>query len=633
MLSKISAMKKTIYLIFFLTLFLNTHFLSAQCAGTGIIASAAGTTVQGYSGDGGLGALAKINQPLGLAGDANGNMYFADAINHIVRKVDANGIISTVAGIPGVSGFNSASGSTDIVQLSYPTDVAVGPNGNLYIAEGISSLIRKVNLTTNIVTLIGGTPVNGFGYAGDGGNATDAKLQFPNGLVVNSGGDIFIADRFNHRIRKIAVDGIITTIAGNGVQGYSGDGANAINAELDNPLDIAIDASDNIYFIDSNNNVIRKIDAITNVITTEIGSSTLGFSGDGGLANAATINNPQGISIDSHDNIYISDQQNARIRKIDANTGIINSILGNGATGYPVSGTAANVASINPYNLYVDTNDKLFFSEWINHRIVTVNCPETELFYEAECVTVGSNWQTYSDTRASNGQCLIYPGIGKKLAAGPSNNDDIIRFLTVVPEAGMYDLYARVLTFSSFNDAFWVRVNNSNWMDFSNLQKSFSFQWNQLHDGDINSPISLSLNSGLNIIEFGLGEDGTRLDKVAVVAAGLTPPEALGGSADNCSGVLPDNDDGYDLEETNHQTKGISVYPNPFNATLSIDWTSELPTDIKILNTFGQTVWQKNGVLSMNDVINLEAFPAGMYIIELENEEERKAMKVQKINR
>lgn len=555
-------MIKTTYFILLSVLLLNTNFLYAQeCIETGTIISAAGTTEGGYSGNGGLGSLAKINQPQGLVGDNEGNLYFADALNHVVRKVDADGIITTIAGVAGVSGFNFSTGPAHLIQLSYPTDVAVDAQGNLYITEGVSSLIRYLDVSTGTLSLIGGTPVNGFGYGGDGGNATDAKFQFPNAIAVNSIGEIFIADRFNHRIRKIAIDGIITTIAGTGSQGYSGDGGNALNAQINNPFDIVIDAADNIHFVDLNNNVIRRIDHATNVISTTIGTGAVGFSGDGGLANVAEISNPQGITIDANDNIYISDQENARIRKVNAATGIITTVLGTGTTGYPTSGVAAATADINPYNLFISNENKLIYSEWINHRVVTTECSDTELYFEAECVTIGANWRLNSDTRASGGKYIVYPGIGKELGSGPTDNDDIIRFIVILPQAGMYDIYARTLTFSSFSDAFWVRVNNDNWLDFSNITKSLGYIWNPLHDGDPTAPISVSLNEGLNIIEFGLQEDGTRIDKLAVIAEGGTPPENLGGEADNCAN-LDISDDDYDFDTIDQDYKGLSVYPN-----------------------------------------------------------------------
>lgn len=626
-------MTKTVYFILLSILLINIHSLYAQeCIETGKIISAAGTTEAGYSGNNGLGSLAKVNQPQGLSGDSNGNLYFADAINHVVRKVDPDGIITTIAGVAGVSGFNFSTGPAHLIQLSYPTDVAVDAAGNLYITEGISSLIRYLDVSTGIISLIGGSIINGFGYGGDGGNATDAKFQFPNAIAVNSLGEIFIADRFNHRIRKIAVDGIITTIAGNGTQGYSGDGQNALNAEINNPFDLVIDAADNIYFVDLNNNVIRKIEHTTNIITTAIGTGVVGFSGDGGLASSAEISNPQGITIDVNGNIYISDQANARIRKIDGDTGIISTVLGTGTIGYPASGTAAATADINPYNLFINNEDKLFYSEWINHRVTTFECPNTELFFEAECVTIGSNWRSNHDTRASGGKYLVYPGIGKELGSGPTDGNDIVRFIVLLPEAGMYDLYARTLTFSSFSDAFWVRINNANWLDFSNIRKSLSYIWNPLHDGDPTAPISVSLNAGLNIIEFGLQEDGTRIDKLAIIAAGGTPPDALGGDSDNCPDFDVSGDD-YDFDTIDQQLKEFSVYPNPFSTDLNIAWQSDLPTDIKIINSLGQIIWEKTAAYSMDENVELQQLPAGMYIIELENEEGRKLLKIQKVNR
>ncbi len=626
-------MLKKAYFVLLFTVLLYSPYTYAQCIDTGSIASAAGTTQAGWAGDSELASLAKVNQPMGITGDAAGNLYIADASNHVIRKVDTDGIIHTIAGVVGASSFNYASGDANVVHLSTPSDVAVDANGDLYITERGSSLIRKLDVATNTISLIGGVSENGLGFSGDGGNATEAKFFVPDAIAVSSTGELFIADRFNHRIRKIAVDGIVTTVAGTFIPGYTGDGGDASLASLSNPLDIVLDAADNIYFVDAGNHVIRKIDHATGIISTIVGTGTPGFWGEGSLAANAQLNNPQGLAIDVAGNLYISDQGNARIRKISAADGTITTIMGTGTAGTPTAGDLAINANINPFRLYIDNDEKLYYSEWINHRILTVDCPEriNEFFLEAECVAVGANWRVRNDFRASNGQFVVYPGIGLSLNSPPSDPDDIITF-RVVADAGMYDLYARTLAFSSFNDAFWVRVEGGTWMSFSNIRKSLIYVWSQIFDGDINTPVSIQLNDGPNTIEFGIYEDGARLDKIAIVPAGSRPPEGFGGTAfTECGNVgSPDFDD--DISSTEYEREKLNIYPNPFSAALHLEWTRDLPTDVTIRNTFGQVVWQKQGLLGMDEAIHLEQLPAGMYIVELENAEERKLSKIQKIN-
>jgi hypothetical protein len=194
--------------------------------------------------------------------------------------------------------------------------VAVDTNGNLYIADTGNGRIRKVAVDTGVITTVAGngTP----GYSGDGGPATSASLEGPNGVAVDANGNLFIADSGNHRIRKVAADtGVITTIAGNGTAGYSGDDALAASASLD-ASHVAVDSSGNLYVSDDGNNVIRRVAADIGVITTVVGNGSFGFSGDSGPATSASLNAPFGMALDSAGNLYIADSYNNRVRKVTA---------------------------------------------------------------------------------------------------------------------------------------------------------------------------------------------------------------------------------------------------------------------------------------------------------------------------
>ena len=251
----------------------------------------AGTGTAGYSGDGGPATSAMLNTPAGLAVAANGDVYFADRINGVVRKVDAvTGDISTVAG-----GGSLQTGDGNLATAAWtntPHDVAVDAAGIIYIADTFNHRIRKVDIGTGLISTIGGTGVQGYG--GDGGAATAALLDTPRGIAVDSGGNVIFSDTVNHRIRKITPGGAISTIAGTGSSGSSGDGGPATAAKIKSPHGLAIDDSDNIYIADTGNSRIRKF-TDGGTMTTVAGDGNPANFGDGGLATDASINKPKGL--------------------------------------------------------------------------------------------------------------------------------------------------------------------------------------------------------------------------------------------------------------------------------------------------------------------------------------------------
>ena len=278
---------------------------------SGNITTIAGTGYQGFSGDGGQGSLAELNEPLRVFVDGAGNVYIGDTSNNRVRKVDTDGIITTVAG-NGTGGFSGDGGPAISASLRFPWGVHVDGTGNLYIADFFNRRIRKVD-TSGIITTVAGNGTAGF--SGDGGPAISASLNGLFGISLDGTGNLYIADRSNHRIRKVDTFGIITTVAGNGTAGFSGDGGPAISASLNGVFGISLDATGNLYIADSSNQRVRKVDT-SGIITTVAGTGTLGFSGDGGPAINATMYNPVDVSINSSGNLYIADVTNDRIRKV-----------------------------------------------------------------------------------------------------------------------------------------------------------------------------------------------------------------------------------------------------------------------------------------------------------------------------
>ncbi len=341
--------------ILFITLFLTFGVSDAQN-----IFTYAGTGVQGYSGDGGLAINGQLATTYGIAVDALGNVYIADAENRRIRKINTAGIISTIAGT-GVPGFSGDGGAATSAQLDYPVSLAVDTSGNLYVGDFYR--IRKVN-ASGIISTIAGTGVAGF--SGDGGLAISAQIQQIIGISIDVSGNVYFADANNQRIRKINTAGIISTVAGTGVPGFSGDGGAATSAQITLPYGIVTDALGNLFI--SENFRIRKVNTV-GIISTVAGTGVPGYSGDGGAAINAQFYDPKGIAIDSAGNIFIADEVNVRIRKIN-NVGIISTFAGTGVAGFSGDGASANLAQLNTaIALAIDASGNVFIADFVNYRI------------------------------------------------------------------------------------------------------------------------------------------------------------------------------------------------------------------------------------------------------------------------
>jgi sugar lactone lactonase YvrE len=280
----------------------------------GVITTSAGNGITGLIGDGGPAASAEFNQPEGIAidntnGSAAGSLYIADSGNNRVRKIAANGTISTVAG-GGTQGCASPSGPATSAQLNDPEDVAVDASGNLYIADSGNGCVRKLS-SNGTLTTVAGTGVQG--YSGDGGAAASAQLSYPRGIALDSSGNLYIADFGNNRVRKVATNGTITTFAGSGVGDSSGDGGPAANAGL-SPQDIAVDSSGNVLIADFNN-LVWKVGGNGNIAKIA-GNGTNGYSGDGGSAALAQLTDIRSVTRDASGNLYLADSSNNAIRML-----------------------------------------------------------------------------------------------------------------------------------------------------------------------------------------------------------------------------------------------------------------------------------------------------------------------------
>jgi trimeric autotransporter adhesin len=283
---------------------------------TGIITTVAGTGVAGYSGDGGPALNAMLNGPNGIAFNSNSSIYIADTYNNRIRVINSQNIITTVAGT-GSYGYGGRDGLATLAALNNPLGVTWDDyTSRLYIADTNNNRVRVIS-NSGIISTVAGTGVAG--YSGDSMLATTATISYPMKITTDRSGNLYIADTDNHRVRVITKStGIISTVAGTGDAGYNGDGVNAVTATLFRPSDVALDPSGNIYIADALNNRIRMVDISTGMISTVAGTGVAGFSGYGGLATAATISQPLGIDIDASGTVFIADTFNSRVLAVMA---------------------------------------------------------------------------------------------------------------------------------------------------------------------------------------------------------------------------------------------------------------------------------------------------------------------------
>ncbi len=341
----------------------------------GTITTVAGGGEGAGAGDGGPATQARLDRPTSVVVDASGNLYIADRNNHRIRKVDSTGTITTIAG-KGENGFDGDGGPAIQAQLSSPTGVAVDGAGNLYLADQENHRIRQVDSAGTITTIAGRGEYGFGGYAGDGGPALAARLDSPTGVTVDRPGNLYIADRDNHRIRKVDSTGTMTTVAGMGEDGFGGDGGPAIQAQLASPTGVTADGSGNLYIADRDNHRIRKVDS-TGTMTTVAGMGEDGFDGDSGPATQAQLAYPTGMAVDGSGNLYIADRDNHRIRKVDSR-GMITTVAGMGEDGFGGDGGPATQGQLDfPTGVAVDGSGNLYIADRGNRRIRKVDSAGT----------------------------------------------------------------------------------------------------------------------------------------------------------------------------------------------------------------------------------------------------------------
>jgi SMP-30/Gluconolaconase/LRE-like region. len=331
--------------------------LGAVCSGQTVVNTVAGASKCCVFGDGGPAVNAWLDGPDGLALDAAGNLYIYETQPGRIRKVSPSGTITTFAGTgtPGGTGDGGPALNAQLFATSGHNGIAVDRAGNMYISDGNNQRIRKVD-TNGIITTVAGNGAPGF--SGDGGLATSAMLQYPNGIALDPAGNIYFADSSNYRIRKVDTNGIITTVAGNGNVVFAGDGGPALSASFGQPTGVTLDTLGNLYFCDGRRIFRVNPSGILNLIA---GGATLGYSGDGGPAINAQVRGTQGMIVDGAGNLLFADGGNGRIRKIDP-AGIITTIAGGGSS--TAEGVPALSAKISvPHDVVVDAAGRILYSE------------------------------------------------------------------------------------------------------------------------------------------------------------------------------------------------------------------------------------------------------------------------------
>ena len=337
----------------------------------GKISTYVGTGEGGHAGDGGQAGDAVCNEPFMCDFDSAGNLFYTEAKNHIVRRVDkASGIVTTVAGNC-ESGYSGDGGSAIQATMQEPNSLQVDQNnGDIYIVDRQNAVVRKVDATSGIITTVAGT--GEVGYSGDGGPGNQAMFREPNDCFLDGKGGLLIADIQDQRIRRLDLaTGIVTTVAGNGEKERTGDGKPALEASFLGARAVCLDSKGNMYVAEREGNGVRKVDT-NGLMSTIAGNGERGYEGDGGPALTATWGSPKALRCDAQDNIIVVDTENHAIRRIDAVTGVVTTIAGGRLGGEGDGGAATDAAMDRPHGCGIDTDGNIYIADSNNHRVRVV---------------------------------------------------------------------------------------------------------------------------------------------------------------------------------------------------------------------------------------------------------------------
>lgn len=357
-------MNQRLGLFIFIILSVNAALSSSEYTR---IETIAGTGEAGYSGDDGPAKNAQLNNPFGIVRGPDGALYICDTGNHAIRKILPDGTIHTVAGT-GKAGYSGDGGSALQAKLNEPYEVRFDAQGDLYFVERLNHVVRKVDMKSGEISSVAGTGEQGFG--GDGGPAIKAQMRQPHSIQFDAQGDLYICDIGNHRIRKVHKQtGTITTFAGTGNRGKSPDGAPIAGTDLNGPRAIDFDNEGNMWLALREGNAVYRLDLKKNLIHHIAGTGQSGFTGNGGPAKEATLSGPKGISIGPGGNVYLADTESHSIRMIDLITGTLDLIAGTGERGDGPNGDPLQCRMARPHGVFIDLDGSIYIGDSETHQV------------------------------------------------------------------------------------------------------------------------------------------------------------------------------------------------------------------------------------------------------------------------
>lgn len=335
------------------------------------VSTYAGTGQKGYSGDGGAATSAQLNNVFGVVKGPDAAFYICDTDNHVVRRVDKDGKTSTVAGVGGKKGYSGDGGPATQAELNEPYEVRFDAAGDLYIVERLNHCVRKVNMKAGTISTIAGTGKQG--YSGDGEAATQATFNQPHSIQLDKAGNLYICDILNHRVRVVdAKTGIVTTFAGTGKKEPTPDGGKFAEVPLRGPRAIDFDTDGNLWLALREGNQLFKLDIKAGTIHHVAGTGKSGFTGNGGPAKQATLAGPKGVSIGPDGKVYLADTESHSVRVVDPKAGTIDVVCGTGQRGDGPDGDGLKCKLNRPHGVFVDTDGAVYIGDSENHRVRVV---------------------------------------------------------------------------------------------------------------------------------------------------------------------------------------------------------------------------------------------------------------------
>jgi hypothetical protein len=559
---------------------------------SGIVSTFAGTGIAGFSGNGGPATTAQLSSPKGITSDISGNIYIVD--NNRIRKINTAGIISTYAG-SGSGGSGGDGGPALQAGMDDPTDIACDGTGNIYLAESASNKIRKID-TSGIITSVVNSIGAGFGYSGDGGLAADAQLYYPLAIATDNDGNLYIADAYNFVIRKVDTAGIITTVGGNHVFGYSGNGGPATQAMIGIVLGITSDSNGNIYFSDNDNNMVRKIDSV-GVITNFAGDGTQGYTGDGGPANVAHMAGVRGLTRDSNDNIYIACETSHVIRMVGSCVAETPEICV-----VSVDSTYTNNEVHWEKSNYTDADSFIIY----RHDVVT----SSYLKIGVVPGDVGSFTDTARSVGGPNGGNPFYSSWKYKLAI--KNN------------------CGNISSKSPYHQTMFLQKNGQNfsWNNYNveagqtNTVTGYSFLRDDANTGNWQVLVNTSSQSTTDPNYSSFPNGNWRVDALGFncssgfkLSGNNNIQTIYTRSRSNPTSVVP-----VSAHQEIFDENLISVYPNPCSSVLFVDDVSVMgEKEINITDAAGRTIL-KGSILPNKQTISIENLSDGIYFLHVKTE-------------